>query len=165
MIKELAGYEKALDSVQATEATLLQTLALAPSASESSPESSSRLSNGFAKCLLIRPSESEQVNDTEVAGMALFCYNYSTWRAAPGVFLEDLFVRPEYRRRAYATMLLKELAREVKRVGGKRLEWNCLKWNEPSLKFYAGLGAEQMNEWLGLRVDGDALEKLAERDV
>ena len=165
MIKELAGYEKALDSVHATESTLLQTLSFAPSPSHQDLNHPSELPNGFAKTLIIRPTTSEQVNDIEVAGMALFFYNYSTWHAAPGVYLEDLFVRPEYRRRGYATMLLRELAREVQKVGGKRLEWSCLKWNEPSLKFYEGLGAKQMNEWVGLRVDGDALGKLAERDV
>ncbi|KAI9663173.1 MAG: hypothetical protein M1821_008221 [Bathelium mastoideum] len=165
LIKELAGYEKALNSVQATESSLLQTLTFAPSSTDSSPQSSSQQPNGFAKTFLLRPPKSERINDIEVAGMALFFYNYSTWRAAPGVFLEDLFVRPEYRRRGYATMLIRELAREVKRVKGKRLEWKCLKWNEPSLNFYKGLGAEQMSEWVGLRVDGEALEKLAERDV
>ena len=165
LIKELAGYEKALDSVHATESTLLQTLTFASSSTDGTATSNSTRPTGFAKTFLLRPPASEQVNGVEVAGMALFFYNYSTWHAAPGVFLEDLFVKPEYRRRGYATMLLKELAKEVKRVGGKRLEWNCLKWNTPSLEFYKGLGAEQMSEWVGLRADGDALDKLAEKHL
>lgn len=93
--------------------------------------------------------------------MALFFHNYSTWRAAPGIYLEDLFVRPEYRGRGYGTMLLRELARETERVGGQRLEWSVLKWNEPSLKFYEGLGAIRMEEWVGMRVDGENLGRMA----
>lgn len=93
--------------------------------------------------------------------MALFFTNYSTWRGAPGVYLEDLYVRPHFRRKGYAGMLLKTLAEETLRLGGKRLEWACLKWNENALKFYARIGAKRMDEWVGLRVDGEALEKLA----
>jgi ribosomal protein S18 acetylase RimI-like enzyme len=70
-------------------------------------------------------------------------------------------VRPEYRRKGYAGILLKELAAETVRLGGKRLEWSCLKWNEGALGFYKGLGAQKMDEWVGLRVDGVDLEKLA----
>jgi GNAT superfamily N-acetyltransferase len=160
MIRELAGYEKALDAVKATEESLAKTLQLKASHSDQAQPSP-----GFAKTLLIRPAVADQVDGIEVAGMALFFYNYSTWHAAPGIYLEDLFVRPQYRRRGYASMLLKELAKQVKEVGGARLEWSCLKWNEPSLKFYDGLGAKQMNEWVGLRVDGDALDKLAEQEI
>lgn len=94
--------------------------------------------------------------------MAMFFNNYSTWRGAPGVYLEDLFVQPEYRGRGYGKLLIRALARETVRIGGARLEWSCLKWNEPSLKFYRGLGAQEMTEWVGLRVDGEALERLAE---
>ncbi|KAF2231134.1 acyl-CoA N-acyltransferase [Viridothelium virens] len=165
MIKELAEYEKDLKSVQTTEADLLRTLTFASSPSNSNPQTNTEPHTGFAKTLLICPTESERVNGVDVAGMALFFYNYSTWTGAPGVYLEDLFVRPEYRRKGYATLVLKELAREVKRIGGKRLQWNCLKWNEPSLQFYAGLGAEQMSQWVGLRVTGDAVEKLAQTDA
>jgi len=95
----------------------------------------------------------------------LFFHNYSTWRAAPGIYLEDLFVRPKFRRRGYATLLLKELAKEVIRIDGARLEWSCLKWNENALNFYRRLGAVTMDEWVGLRVDGEALKKLAEKEV
>lgn len=93
--------------------------------------------------------------------MALYFTNYSTWRAAPGIYLEDLFIRPAYRKRGYGKRLLGELAREVVGIGGKRLEWSVLKWNEPSIKFYEGLGAKAMEEWVGMRVDGEGLERMS----
>ena len=92
--------------------------------------------------------------------MALYFTNYSTWRAAPGIYLEDLFVRPEYRGKGYGKSLLRELAKETKRIGGERLEWSVLKWNEPSIKFYKGIGAQQMDEWVGMRVDDEALVQM-----
>lgn len=94
--------------------------------------------------------------------MALHFNNYSTWRSAPGIYLEDLFVRPEFRGQGYGRALVTALAAEVVAINGARLEWSCLKWNEPSLKFYASLGAKQMSDWVGLRVEGEALEKLGE---
>ena len=94
--------------------------------------------------------------------MALYFYNYSTWTGVPGIYLEDLFVKPTYRKRGYGKALIKALAKEVVRIGGKRLEWSCLTWNTPSLEFYASLGAKQKDEWVGLRVEGDDLAKLAE---
>lgn len=93
--------------------------------------------------------------------MALYFNNYSTWHAAPGVYLEDLFVKTEFRGRGYGKLLIGALAKEVKRIGGKRLEWCCLKWNQPSLDFYKKLGAVQMQDWVTLRADGEALDKLA----
>ncbi|KAL8640435.1 MAG: hypothetical protein Q9228_002647 [Teloschistes exilis] len=137
LVHELAAYEKASSSVLATEESLLKTLSFAGSSS-----------TGYARTLLVFPPNSE-----ECAGLALFFHNYSTWRAAPGIYLEDLFVRPAYRGRGYGKRLLGELARETKRVGGGRLEWSVLKWNEPSLKFYEGLGAQRMDEWVGMRID------------
>jgi GNAT superfamily N-acetyltransferase len=92
----------------------------------------------------------------------LYFFNYSSWRGAPGVYLEDLFVREEYRKRGYGTLLFKELARVVEDVGGKRLEWAVLKWNQPSIDFYRSLGARAMQEWQGMRLDGEPLKKLAE---
>ncbi|KAK7708390.1 Peroxygenase 1 [Botryosphaeria dothidea] len=153
LIRELAIYENALDSVQATEESLANTLCFA---SSSSTQNTLAAGTGYAKTFLLTAPEGE------VAGMALFFNNYSTWRAKPGVYLEDLFVKPKYRRRGYGKLLIQELAKEVRRIDGGRLEWSCLKWNEPSLKFYAGIGAKQMEEWVGLRVDGEALINLAE---
>lgn len=113
----------------------------------------SKPSSGFAKTLLVFPPTSS--SPKPCAGMALFFNSYSSWRAALGVYLEELFVRPEFRRRGYGERLLGELALELKKnkTGGKRLEWTGLKWNEPSIKFYHSIGAERMEEWVGMRVD------------
>lgn len=94
--------------------------------------------------------------------MALFFYNYSTWRSAPGVYLEDLYVQPSARGKGYGFALLRWLAGEVLRIGGKRLEWSVLRWNEKSIGFYEGrVGARRLEEWVKMMVDGDALERLA----
>lgn len=69
------------------------------------------------------------------AGIALYFHNYSTWRAAPGIWLEDLFVREKYRGRGYGTALITALAKEVEKINGGRLEWSVLKWNTPSINF------------------------------
>lgn len=99
----------------------------------------------------------------KVAGMALFYYNYSTWLASPGVYLEDLYVRPEFRRRGLATLLFGALAEETQRIsnGQGRLEWACLRWNEGALKFYERIGGSRMEEWVSIRVaGGEKLERL-----
>ena len=93
--------------------------------------------------------------------MALYFYNYSTWRARPGIYLEDLFVQPSARGRGHGRRLLVELARQVVAAGGGRLEWSVLRWNEPSIRFYEAMGARALDEWLGMRVDGPALDRLA----
>lgn len=152
LIHELADYEKAASSVEATEEHLLRTL------SHADPSDPSEFSQGYAKTLLLTDP-----NGT-IAGMALYFYNYSTWTGVPGIYLEDLFVKRDYRRKGYGKALLKELAKETLKVGGKRLEWSCLDWNEPSLQFYQSevIGARKKTEWVGLRVEGDALGKLAD---
>lgn len=164
MIRELATYEKAAESVLATEELLLQTLTFAPSTGDASSTSSTKPQT-FASTFILTAPAAEGRKEGPVAGMALFYHTYSTWLARPGIYLEDLFVRPAYRRRGYATLLLQELAKESQRINGGRLEWSCLKWNESALKFYRGLGAEEMEEWVGLRVDGDNLGKLAQLQV
>jgi GNAT superfamily N-acetyltransferase len=94
--------------------------------------------------------------------MALYFFNYSTWRSAPGIYLEDLFVQPAYRGKGYGLALLRRLAAETRKVGGRRLEWSVLTWNEPSIGFYKGLGAKPMDEWMKMMVEGDeALARLA----
>lgn len=93
--------------------------------------------------------------------MALYFYNYSTWRSRPGIYLEDLFVKTSHRNKGYGKRLLVELAKEVVAMGGARLEWSVLKWNEPSIRFYESIGAQAMNEWVGMRVDGLGLHKLS----
>jgi GNAT superfamily N-acetyltransferase len=169
LIHELAAFENATSSVQATASSLLATLSFPTT---SLPQSLSDFTPGFARTLLLTASYSSTPESgesaqggpaTAVAGMALFFTNYSTWRGAPGVYLEDLYVRPEFRRKGYARTLLRALAEETLQLGGKRLEWSCLKWNEDALRFYRSLGAQEMQEWVGLRVDGEDLERLAGR--
>ena len=150
LIEELALYEKASDKVDSTEEILTRTLA-------HYDPSTSTFSEGFARTLLLTDP------DGTVAGMALYFYNYSTWTGVPGIYMEDLFVKENYRKKGYGKRLLKELAGEVLKVRGKRLEWSCLTWNEPSLQFYQSeaVGAQTKDAWVGLRVEGDALGKLA----
>lgn len=97
------------------------------------------------------------------AGFALFFHNFSTWEGKPGIYLEDLFVRPELRGHGYGKALLVELARLAVERGCARLEWSVLDWNEPSIQFYKALGARPQDDWTTFRVDGDALIGLARR--
>ncbi len=97
-----------------------------------------------------------------VVGFALFFWNYSTFRGQPGIYLEDLFVEPEWRGKGHGKALLEALARLVIERRGARLEWSVLNWNEPALGFYRSLGAVPMDEWTVYRLTGDALTKLAD---
>jgi GNAT superfamily N-acetyltransferase len=99
--------------------------------------------------------------DGEPVGFALFCYNFSTFLAKPGIHLEDLYVRTSCRGRGIGQRLLGWLARETIKRDCGRLEWAVLDWNEPSIKFYDSLGARAMKEWFTYRLTGDALEKVA----
>ena len=99
--------------------------------------------------------------DGEPLGFALFFHNFSTFEGRPGIYLEDLFVRPETRGRGLGKALLVELARIALKRGCARLEWWVLDWNEPSIGFYKSLGARPMDEWTVMRVDGTALAELA----
>lgn len=97
----------------------------------------------------------------EVAGYALFYPTFSTFLAIQGVWLEDLFVRPEHRRAGVGRELLAAVAAHVRERGGERLEWAALDWNELALGFYRGLGAEPMREWITHRLVGEPLRELA----
>jgi GNAT superfamily N-acetyltransferase len=99
--------------------------------------------------------------DGKPAGFALWFYNFSTFRGRHGIYLEDLFVRPEFRSRGLGKALLRHLARRGVAVGLPRLEWWVLDWNEPALRFYRSIGAVPMDEWTVQRVTGKALERLA----
>jgi GNAT superfamily N-acetyltransferase len=96
-----------------------------------------------------------------VAGFALFFPNYSTFLARPGLYLEDLFVVPEHRRRGWGRALLVAVARMAVERGCGRFEWAALEWNESAIAFYRALGAQRMDEWRNFRITGEALAKLA----
>ena len=98
--------------------------------------------------------------DVEV-GFALFFHNFSTFLGRAGIYLEDLFVKPEFRGKGYGKGLLSQLARITKERGCGRLEWACLDWNKPSIDFYLSLGTKPMDEWTTYRVAGETLNKLA----
>ena len=100
--------------------------------------------------------------DGKEVGFALFFHNFSTFVGRAGIYLEDLFVMPEYRGRGYGKRLLRELARIAVERGCGRLEWSCLDWNKPSIDFYLSLGAVPMSEWTVYRVAGETLRNLAE---
>jgi len=138
-IRDLAEYEKLLHVVMATEEFLRATLFGNPR---------------FAEVLIAE-------EDGTAAGFALFFHNYSTFLAQPGIYLEDLFVKPEYRGRGYGKALLARLAQLARERNCGRVEWAVLDWNEPSINFYKSLGAKVMDEWHTFRLTGEALEKLA----
>jgi len=100
--------------------------------------------------------------DGTPAGFALFFYNYSTWQGRPGLSLEVLFVKPEFRGKGIGKALLLHLAKIAVENNCGRYQWQVLDWNTPAIDFYKSLGAEMMKEWLTMRVDGEGLKKLAE---
>jgi len=139
LIQGLAVYEKLAHEVTATEAGLRETLFGAPPAAD----------------VIIA-----YAGDTP-AGFALFFPNYSTFLGKPGLYLEDLFVRPEYRGQGLGLALMKRLAQIAVERGCGRFEWSVLDWNEPAIGFYKSLGAKLMDGWSIVRVNGEALTRLA----
>ena len=138
-IKELAEYEKLLDEVVATEDLLKEWI----------------FDKGKAEVLFA------MVDGKEV-GFALFFHNFSTFLGRAGLYLEDLFVKQEYRGQGIGKAFLKKLAEIAVERGCGRFEWSCLDWNQPSIDFYLSLGAKPMEEWTIYRVVGDGLKSLAE---
>lgn len=138
-IKELADYEKMLNEVVAT------------------PEILEEWIFDKHKAEVIFAME----GDTEV-GFALFFHNFSTFVGRAGIYLEDLFVRPEHRGKGYGKGLLQQLAKIAVERGCGRLEWVCLDWNQPSIDFYKSLGAVPMDEWTIYRIAGPRLKEFAE---
>ena len=104
------------------------------------------------------------LEDGKEVGFALFFHNFSTFLGRAGIYLEDLYVKPDYRGHGHGKALIKELASIACERGCGRLEWSCLDWNTPSIDFYLSLGAEQMNEWTVYRFSGDGLRALAEKE-
>lgn len=102
------------------------------------------------------------VAEGQEVGFALFFHNFSTFLGRAGIYLEDLYVMPEFRGRGYGKAILKKLAAIAVERGCGRLEWWCLDWNQPSIDFYLSLGAKPMNDWTVYRIDKDTLTKLAE---
>jgi GNAT superfamily N-acetyltransferase len=137
-IRALAEYEKLLDSVVATEESVRAAL-FGPNP---------RVFCDIAEC------------DGKPAGFALWFYNYSTFLARHGIYLEDLFVKPEFRGRGIGKALLVNLAARAVREGCGRLEWSVLNWNKPSIDFYESLGARPLDGWTVYRLTGDALKAL-----
>jgi GNAT superfamily N-acetyltransferase len=138
LIQDLATYEKAPDQVEASRDDLLNTI--------------------FAKeprvfCDLVEV-------DGQIAGMAIWFLNYSTWQAKHGIYLEDLYIKPEFRARGYGKALLKHLAQICDKQGYGRLQWWVLDWNSPAIEFYRSFGAEAMDEWTVYRTSGQALKDL-----
>ena len=102
------------------------------------------------------------VEDGKEVGFALFFHNFSTFLGRAGIYLEDLFVLPEYRGKGYGKALLRELARITLERGCGRLEWCCLDWNKPSIDFYLSLGAKPLDDWTIYRLTGETLQAMAE---
>jgi len=153
MIRELADYEKAPQEAKATEEQLAEALFGAQ------PAAYAHLAvddGGGAPC----SSGVEDVGGGEPVGFALWFLNFSTWRGVQGIYLEDLYVRPERRARGHGKALLTELARICVERGYERLEWSVLNWNEPSIRFYRSLGARPQDEWTVYRLTEDALTRL-----
>jgi GNAT superfamily N-acetyltransferase len=138
-IRALAAYERAPDAVTATEEGLLR--------------------DGFGPnpiyfCLIAE-------HDSRPVGFALYFFNYSTWKGCPGIYLEDLFVPPEFRGLGIGKALLQQVAAIAVQKGCPRLQWEVLDWNTPAIDFYKAMGAEFLDEWRNVRVSGEALDRLA----
>ncbi|HEY1985930.1 MAG TPA: GNAT family N-acetyltransferase [Terracidiphilus sp.] len=138
-IQALAAYEREPDAVRATEEDLLR--------------------DGFGEqpyytCLI-----AEQ--DGAAAGFAFYFFDYSTWLGRPGLYLEDLFVHPEFRGLGIGKALLQKVAAIAVEKGCPRLKWEVLDWNTPAIDFYSAMGAEFLDTWRNVRVSGEALQRLA----
>lgn len=140
LIKDLAEFEKAPDQVSAEVGDIVATIF------DKDPK---------VFCELVEI-------DGVIAGMAIWFLNYSTWQGKHGIYLEDLYIRPEYRGRGFGKALLKHLAQICIDRDYGRFQWWVLDWNSPAIEFYRSIGAEAMSEWTVFRVSGPALETLGE---
>jgi len=139
LIRGLAEYERAPEAVIATEEDLLRD-GFGP--------------NPFYFCLIAE-------HDEQPAGFAFYFFDYSTWIGRPGIYLEDLFVYPELRGLGIGKALLKQVAAIAVKKGCARLKWSVLDWNTPAIDFYRAMGGELMDEWTNVRIQGEALDRLA----
>ena len=142
LIRDLATYERAPKEVTATEEQLVDVLFG---------------EKPVAEVLLAFERKSP-------VGFAVFFHNFSTWLGRPGLYLEDLFIKPEKRERGYGRALLVDLAKIALDRGCGRMEWAVLDWNEPAIKFYRSLGAKPMEEWTVFRLTRDGIAKLAQSE-
>lgn len=138
-IKEIAAYEKMSDQVIADETTLETWI----------------FDKEKAEVFFVLEEEKE-------VGFALHFHNFSTFVGRGGIYLEDVYILPEYRGKGYGKAILKKLAAIAVERGCGRMEWVCLDWNQPSIDFYLSLGAQPMSDWTLYRLTGDALAQLAE---
>jgi GNAT superfamily N-acetyltransferase len=141
LIRDLATYERAPSEVSATEEKLLQVLFG---------------EKPVAEVLLASEDEAP-------VGFAVFFYNFSTWLGRPGLYLEDLFIRPEHRGKGYGRALLVDLAKIARDRGCGRMEWAVLDWNEPAIEFYKKLGACPLDDWKIFRLTGEGIARLAKQ--
>jgi GNAT superfamily N-acetyltransferase len=142
-IRALAAFERAPDAVTATEEGLIRD-GFGP--------------NPFFHCLIADC-------DGQPAGFAFYFFNYSTWVGRPGIYVEDLFVHPEFRGLGIGKALLKAVAAIALENGCQRMQWEVLDWNTPAIDFYRAMGAEFLDEWRNVRLSGEALVQLAEEVV
>ena len=140
LIKDLAIYEKAEDAVRATAEGLRASLFI---------------EHPKVFCLIA------ETDDQQVAGFALYFYNFSTWEGVHGLYLEDLFVRPQFRGQGFGGALLRRLARIATENGFARMEWVVLNWNAPAIAVYDRIGGQPMKEWTTYRLTGPALAEFA----
>jgi GNAT superfamily N-acetyltransferase len=138
-IRALAAFERAPDAVTATEEGLLR--------------------DGFGPVPFYHCLIAEQ--DGQPAGFAFYFFNYSTWMGRPGIYLEDLFVQPEFRGQGIGKALLRRVAAIAVERGCRRIQWEVLDWNTTAIEFYRAMGAEFLDEWRNVRLDGEALLRLA----
>lgn len=138
-VRELAAYEKAPDAVAATETDIRHSL--------------------FGKDAIAHAVICEM--DEAPVGFAVYFFNYSTWLGRRGLYLEDLYVSPAYRRAGAGKALLKHLAGVARSLECGRMEWSVLDWNTPAIRFYESIGAEPLHEWVGYRLAGEALRRFA----
>lgn len=139
LIKELADYENLLEEVTATEEILHEWIF------------------EKKKAEVIFP-----VLDGQVIGYILYFYNFSTFLGKAGIYVEDLFIRPNFRHKGYGKELLRHLVQKAHKEGLGRVEWSCFDWNEPSIDFYLSLGAQPMRGWTVYRLTEEPIAKLAE---
>lgn len=139
LIKELADYEKLLSEVVATEEILRESL----------------FKRNMAEVII------GELNGKPI-GFALFFHNFSTFLGKPGIYLEDLYIKPAFRGREFGKQMLGYLANLCEERDCGRLEWWCLDWNKSSIEFYKKLGAEPMDNWTTFRITGESLKKLSE---